>query len=80
MHLWGRYATDRRVEALPGIFDFFARNPLTSPDSEKKMKRNESNFACFFFHFLSFSCVWRLARAMVAFMTQARASACGPAP
>ena len=32
------------------FFIFFGRNPLISPDSEKKMKRNESNFAFISLH------------------------------
>src|SRR3984885_9230693 len=46
---------DRRVEGEPNFLSFFARNPLKSHDSEKEMKVNESDFACFYFHFLSLS-------------------------
>jgi hypothetical protein len=33
---------------------FIGRNPLKSPDSEKKMKGNENNFPFISFHFLCF--------------------------
>ena len=37
-----------------GFSNFFARNPLKSPDSEKKMKANESNFSFICLLFLDF--------------------------
>jgi hypothetical protein len=36
------------------VFIFIRGNALKSPDSEKLMKANESNFAFIYFHFLSF--------------------------
>jgi hypothetical protein len=46
---------ERRVGGRPLFFIFFRRNPLKSPDSEKEIKGNESNFPFISFLFLSSS-------------------------
>jgi hypothetical protein len=49
-----RFATKRVSDRQRNLI-FIGRNPLKTPDSEKKMKRNENNFAFISFHFLAFT-------------------------
>jgi len=51
------HATWEASQGRRRIFCFFACNPLKSPDSEKFMKTNESNFAFICFRLLSFSSI-----------------------
>jgi hypothetical protein len=50
---WPQLGT--RVGPKGDFFIFFARNPLKSPDSEKLLKENESNFPFICFHKFAFS-------------------------
>jgi hypothetical protein len=53
-----KLASDRRAqpEIAGEFFYLIGRNPLKSPDSEKLLKGNESNFPFICFHLLSFIC------------------------
>jgi len=53
--LWRSGCNSGRDLTRRGIFFiFFGCNPLKSPDSEKLMKANESNFPFICFHLLAF--------------------------
>ena len=48
------FTTQTGSEAWRRFFYVFRRNPLKSPDSEKKIKANERKFPFIYFHWLAF--------------------------